>query len=86
VSRIKIDPQRVIGTIDRNIFGGFPEHFGRYIYGGIYEPGSLLANKQVFLKDVLHALRCLGIAIVRYPGENLPTAMLSRNLPMKTTP
>jgi alpha-N-arabinofuranosidase len=70
MNRIKIDPQRVIGIIDRNIFGGFAEHLGRCIYGGIYEPGSPLADRQGFRKDVLDALRRLGIAIVRYPGGN----------------
>jgi alpha-N-arabinofuranosidase len=48
MNRIKIDPQRVIGTIDRNIFGGFAEHLGRCIYGGIYEPDSPLADRQGF--------------------------------------
>jgi alpha-N-arabinofuranosidase len=70
VNRIKIDPERIIGEIDRNIFGGFVEHLGRCIYGGIYEPGSPLADKQGFRNDVLGALRRLGIAIVRYPGGN----------------
>jgi alpha-N-arabinofuranosidase len=70
MNRIKIDPQRVIGIIDRNIFGGFAEHLGRCIYGGIYEPGSPLADRQGFRKDVLDALRRLGIAIIRYPGGN----------------
>jgi alpha-N-arabinofuranosidase len=70
MNRIKIDPQRVMGTIDRNIFGGFAEHLGRCIYGGIYEPGSPIADKQGFRKDVLNALRRLGVAIVRYPGGN----------------
>jgi alpha-N-arabinofuranosidase len=70
MNRIKIDPQRVIGIIDRNIFGGFAEHLGRCIYGGIYEPGSPLSDKHGFRKDVLDALRRLGIAIVRYPGGN----------------
>jgi alpha-N-arabinofuranosidase len=70
MNRIKIDPQRVTGIIDRNIFGGFAEHLGRCIYGGIYEPGSHLADRQGFRKDVVGALRRLGIAIVRYPGGN----------------
>jgi alpha-N-arabinofuranosidase len=64
INRIKIDPERVIGEIDRNIFGGFAEHLGRCIYSGIYEPGSLLADEQGFRKDVLDALKRLGIAIV----------------------
>jgi alpha-L-arabinofuranosidase len=70
MNHIKIDPQRVIGTIDRNIFGGFAEHLGRCIYGGIYEPGSQLADKQGFRKDVMDDLKRLGITIVRYPGGN----------------
>jgi alpha-N-arabinofuranosidase len=70
MNRIKIDPERIIGEIDRNIFGGFAEHLGRCIYGGIYEPGSPLADEQGFRKDVLDALRRLRIPIVRYPGGN----------------
>jgi alpha-N-arabinofuranosidase len=70
MNRIKIDPERIIGEVARNIFGGFVEHLGRCIYGGIYEPGSPLADEQGFRKDVLDALKRLGIAIVRYPGGN----------------
>jgi alpha-N-arabinofuranosidase len=70
MNHIKIDPQRITGTIDRNIFGGFAEHLGRCIYGGIYEPGSPLADKQGFRRDVLDALKRLGITILRYPGGN----------------
>jgi alpha-N-arabinofuranosidase len=64
MNRIKIDPQRVIGTIDRNIFGGFAEQLGRCIYGGIYEPGSPLADRQGFRKDVLGALKLLTIPFI----------------------
>jgi alpha-L-arabinofuranosidase len=70
MNRIKIDPERVIGAIDRNIFGGFAEHLGRCIYGGIYEPGSPLADSKGYRTDVLAALKRLGIAVVRYPGGN----------------
>jgi alpha-N-arabinofuranosidase len=70
MNRIKIDPERVTGEIDRNIFGGFAEHLGRCIYGGIYEPGSPIADKQGFHKDVLGALKRLNLALVRYPGGN----------------
>jgi alpha-L-arabinofuranosidase len=70
VNRIKIDPERNSGVIDRNIFGGFAEHLGRCIYGGIYEPGSLLADKKGFRTDVLEALGRLGIPVIRYPGGN----------------
>jgi len=28
MNRIKLDPERISGNIDRNIFGGFAEHLG----------------------------------------------------------
>ena len=46
MNRIKIDPERISGNIDRNIFGGFAEHLGRCIYGGIYDPDSPLADER----------------------------------------
>jgi alpha-N-arabinofuranosidase len=70
MNRIKVDPERVSGEIDRKIFGGFAEHLGRCIYGGIYEPGSPLADERGFRRDVIDALGRLGISIVRYPGGN----------------
>lgn len=70
MNRIKIDPTRSLGHIDRNIFGGFAEHLGRCIYGGIYEPGSPLADAKGFRTDVLDALRRLHMPILRYPGGN----------------
>jgi alpha-L-arabinofuranosidase len=70
MNRIKIDPERTAGTIDRNIFGGFTEHLGRCIYGGIYEPGSPLSDTDGLRKDVLEALKRLRIPLVRYPGGN----------------
>ena len=70
MNRIVIEPQRVLGTIDRNIFGGFAEHLGRCIYGGIYDPGSSFADEQGFRTDVIAALRRLEMPVVRYPGGN----------------
>ena len=50
------------------IFGGFLEHFGRQIYGGVYEPGSPLSDKDGFRKDVVAALKELKTPVVRWPG------------------
>ena len=44
---------RSVGTIDRRIFGGFIEHLGRCVYGGIYEEDSPLSDKRGFRTDVL---------------------------------
>jgi alpha-L-arabinofuranosidase len=40
MTRIAVDPGRPIGHVDRNVFGGFIEHLGRCIYGGIYDDRS----------------------------------------------
>jgi len=50
------------------IFGGFIEHFGRQIYGGIFEPGSPLADEQGFRLDVIEALKELNVPVIRWPG------------------
>lgn len=70
MNRIQIDPSRTLGQISRHIFGGFAEHLGRCIYGGIYEPGSPLADDDGLRRDVLDALRRLAMPIMRYPGGN----------------
>ena len=70
VNRIKIDLDRRLGDIDRNIFGSFVEHVGRCVYGGIYEPDSPLADANGLRVDVLEAVRRLRIANIRYPGGN----------------
>jgi len=69
-ARIKIDIDRTIGQVDKNLFGNFVEHLGRCVYGGIYEPGSPLSDEQDFRKDVLEAVKGLNVALVRYPGGN----------------
>jgi alpha-N-arabinofuranosidase len=69
-ARIHVDPARKIAPLDRNLLGSFLEHLGRAIYGGIYEPGSKLADSSGFRKDVLEEIRQLGVPIIRYPGGN----------------
>jgi alpha-N-arabinofuranosidase len=70
VTRIAIDPSRVLGQIERNVFGGFVEHLGRCIYGGLYEEGSPLSDSRGFRKDVLALLRDLRMGMLRWPGGN----------------
>jgi len=50
------------------LFGGFIEHFHRQIYGGLFEPGSPLADENGFRRDVIEAMRELELSIVRWPG------------------
>lgn len=70
MNHIQIDLNRTLGPVNRNIFGGFAEHLGRCIYGGIYEPGSPFADEDGLRTDVLDALRRLRMPVIRYPGGN----------------
>ena len=65
-----LDKDYQIGRIDKRIYGSFIEHLGRAVYGGIYEPGHPEADEKGFRKDVMAAVKKLGVPIVRYPGGN----------------
>ncbi len=69
-ARVVIDPTAVLGDVDPRLFGGFIEHMGRAIYGGIYEPGHPTADAAGWRRDVVDLVRRLGVSIVRYPGGN----------------
>ncbi len=70
VTRVVVDSGRQIAQISPQLFGSFLEHLGRAIYGGIYEPGSKLADADGFRTDVIAEVREVGVPIVRYPGGN----------------
>ena len=65
---IRIEPSRRCRRYDRMIFGEFLEHFHRQVYGGLFEPGSPLADEHGFRMDVAEALGELRVPIVRWPG------------------
>lgn len=69
-ARIKFDTDRIIGDVDKNLYGNFVEHLGRCVYDGIYEPGSSLSDANGFRKDVLDAVKGLNVSLIRYPGGN----------------
>ena len=50
------------------IFGGFLEHFGKQIYGGVFDPESPLSDKKGFRTDVIEALNELKVPVIRWPG------------------
>ena len=63
-----VDTQLPAKPYHRMIFGGFIEHFDNQVYGGVFEPGSPLANRQGFRRDVIAALKELKIQVIRWPG------------------
>ena len=70
MARIDVRVNRPVSTVDRRIFGGFTEHLGRCIYGGVFDEGSALAGPEGFRGDVLTAVRDLRISNIRWPGGN----------------
>lgn len=70
MARITISLDRVVAPVDRRILGGFAEHLGRCVYGGIYDEGSPLADERGFRKDVIEAVRRLRPPVLRWPGGN----------------
>lgn len=69
-ARVTINLDRTLGKVDRRIFGGFIEHLGRCIYGGIYDEGSPLADAHGFRTDVMAAVEGLRMPVLRWPGGN----------------
>ena len=63
-----------VGQVGPRIFGGFAEHLGRCIYGGLYDPDSSHADEDGFRTDVIAALRRLNMTTLRYPGGNFAQA------------
>jgi len=70
-ARVLLDNERTIGTISPFLFGGFAEHMGRCVYGGIFDPQSPHADERGFRRDVQEALREMRLSILRYPGGNM---------------
>jgi alpha-N-arabinofuranosidase len=58
---VTIDTDTPATTYSPMIFGGFLEHFDNQIYGGVFEPGSPLADEKGFRLDVIEALKELKV-------------------------
>lgn len=64
-----INPNRKISKINKDIYGHFSEHLGRCIYEGLYVgEDSEIPNVNGMRKDVVDALRDMGIPVLRWPG------------------
>ena len=70
---ISVFPTHKLSKVNDNIYGGFTEHMGRCIYGGLYDPTNSnkdLIDEHGFRKDVIEAMKELKVPVVRYPGGN----------------
>ena len=68
VGELTVNASQGATPFNRMIFGQFLEHFHRQVYGGVFEPGSPLADKNGFRADVIEAVRELRVPVVRWPG------------------
>ncbi len=69
-TKVTVNASRVRAEMNPRLMGAFLEHLGRAIYGGVYEPGSPLADENGFRKDVVKEMQELQCPIMRYPGGN----------------
>lgn len=64
-----INPNQKISKINKDIYGHFSEHLGRCIYEGLYVgEDSPIPNVNGMRKDVVVALKEMGIPVLRWPG------------------
>ena len=64
-----INPNQKISTISKDIYGHFSEHLGRCIYDGLFVgENSEIPNVNGMRKDVVEALKEMGIPVLRWPG------------------
>lgn len=64
-----INPNQKISKINKEIYGHFSEHLGRCIYEGLYVgEDSPIPNINGMRKDVVEALKEIGIPVLRWPG------------------
>ena len=65
---ITVNPKRILSKINPLIYGQFIEHFHRQIYGGVFDPGSPLADEDGMRQDVIEAMKKIKVPIIRWPG------------------
>ncbi|MGI6093982.1 MAG: alpha-N-arabinofuranosidase [Lachnospiraceae bacterium] len=69
MKRLVVNPLNKKGKIEKEVYGHFSEHLGRCIYEGLYVgEDSPIANEKGIRKDVVEALKAMGIPVLRWPG------------------
>lgn len=68
-AELVIHTDRPGAVINPDIYGQFSEHLGHGMYGGLWVgPRSKIPNVRGFRKDVVDALKKLGVPVLRWPG------------------
>jgi len=67
-ARVKIDPDRVIGRIDPNVYGQFMSRRPGCSEDGLYAPDSPTADEHGLRAEVVEMIRELRPPVIRWPG------------------
>ena len=86
VARIKIDIDRTIGEINKNLYGNFVEHLGRCVYGGVYDPDSSQANDKGFRKDVLEKVGYYDVLVNAAVDTHIRLKIINNNFNIAFSP
>ncbi|NLZ45967.1 MAG: alpha-N-arabinofuranosidase, partial [Clostridiales bacterium] len=66
---LKVNPNKKLSKINKQIYGHFSEHLGRCIYEGIFVgEDSDIPNVNGMRCDVVNALKEIKIPVLRWPG------------------
>jgi len=66
---LRLNAEKVLGEVDKNIYGHFIEHLERCIYGGIWTDDG-----DKIREDTLRLIQPLKPPVIRYPGGNFASA------------
>ena len=67
-AQLRIDPERVLGRIDSNIYGQFLSRRPGCSEGGLYEPSAPTADAHGIRADVSAAIAACKPGTIRWPG------------------
>ncbi|MCU0355897.1 MAG: hypothetical protein MUD08_19545 [Cytophagales bacterium] len=68
---VTVQPDKIIGQVDKRMYGHFLEHLENVIYGGIHDAQSAKSNASGIRMDVVQAIKEMGGAhVIRWPGGN----------------
>ena len=73
-TRVTVHPSFPVDDVDPRVFGGFLEHLGRAVYGGIHDPQHPSADEHGCRSDVLDTLTRMRMSTMRWPGGNFASA------------
>jgi alpha-N-arabinofuranosidase len=67
-ARLRVDPERVIGSVDPKVYGQFLSRRPGCAEGGLYDPAARTADAHGIRADVSAAIAACRPGVVRWPG------------------